>query len=196
MRLLIISGSQRTGSQSARVAQYITGVSQSFSEVNHLELYRYNLPFWDGTADSKTGPENPWTMIREKVSDADALILITPEWDGMASPILKNFLLMCDHQDTAHKPALLVSVVAGINGAYPIAELRSNAFKNNKLVPVPDHLIIRNAADVLENTEHSLHDRIAYSVHTLHQYSVALKGIRMHRESEPFPNQQDYAYGM
>jgi len=222
MRLLIVSGSQRAQSQSAKVAKYMSSVATGYSEVSHIELCRFDLPFWDGEPESKSGEGNPWTMISYKVRRADALILITPEWGGMASPLLKNFLLMCNNQDTAHKPALLVSVVSGISGAYPIAELRMNALKNNKLVALPDHLIIRNVTEVLNTPpllasppldaelgiecelgrefeserEIDLRARIDYSLHMLHQYSGALVGIRERHESTPYPKQQEYCYGM
>ncbi len=202
MNLLIVSGSQRLHSQSAKVATYLASASSQFSEVNHIDLCRYNLPYWDGDASTKSEPGSAWPMISKKVQKADALILITPEWGGMATPILKNFLLMCDPQETAHKPALLVSVVNGISGAYPISELRMNALKNNKLVAVPDHLIIRNVEQVLNQTqtltqrEKNLRDRIDYSLHMLHQYSVALKEIRSAHLGETYPKQQEYNYGM
>ncbi|MFT5704603.1 MAG: azobenzene reductase [Shewanella sp.] len=210
MNLLIVSGSQRTQSQSAKVANYMSKAATDFSDISHLELCRHELPFWDGEPESKLGKGNPWPLISQKVKRADALILITPEWGGMASPILKNFLLMCDNQDTAHKPALLVSVVSGISGAYPIAELRMNALKNNKLVALPDHLIIRNVAEVLnEQTDETItHDssinlreadlkeRIQYSLHMLYQYSEALCGIRDKHQFQPYPKQQEYIHGM
>ncbi|NRD72627.1 NAD(P)H-dependent oxidoreductase [Shewanella sp. VB17] len=210
MDLLIVSGSQRTHSQSAKVAHYLTQAATDFSEVSHIELCRHNLPFWDGEPESKLGKDNPWPLISQKVKQADALILITPEWGGMASPLLKNFLLMCDNQETAHKPALLISVVSGISGAYPIAELRMNALKNNKLVALPDHLIIRNVTEVLNkqndgelttnssahSRESDLKDRIQYSLHMLYQYGEALGGIRERHQSVPYPKQQEYLHGM
>ncbi|MBE7213689.1 NAD(P)H-dependent oxidoreductase [Shewanella benthica] len=206
MKLLIVSGSQRTDSQSAKVATYLAKHSPEFEEVSHIELCRYDLPFWDGEQESKNAVSSPWTMIGHKVKRADALILITPEWGGMASPLLKNFLLMCDNQDTAHKPALLVSVVSGISGAYPIAELRMNALKNNKLVALPDHLIIRNVTEVLNHShedvlaedqrEKDLRQRIDYCLYMLHQYSQALTTIRHRHKHEPYPKQQEYCYGM
>jgi len=218
MKLLIVSGSQRIHSQSAKVAKYMSSIATGYSEVSHIELCRFDLPFWDGEQESKFTEGNPWTMISHKVRRADALLLITPEWGGMASPLLKNFLLMCDNQDTAHKPALLVSVVSGISGAYPIAELRMNALKNNKIVALPDHLIIRNVTEVLnthtsfgssplDSEQHlecegecereiALRARIDYSLHMLHQYSGALIGIRERHESTPYPKQQEYCYGM
>lgn len=210
MNLLIVSGSQRTLSQSAKVANYVGKAATEYSEISHIELCRHKLPFWDGEPESKLGKGNPWPLISQKVKRADALVLITPEWGGMASPLLKNFLLMCDNQDTAHKPALLVSVVSGISGAYPIAELRMNALKNNKLVALPDHLIIRNVTEVLNeqpdetitrnsstNTRDAdLKQRIQYSLHMLYQYGEALTGIREKHQLQPYPKQQEYIYGM
>ncbi|GAA5219075.1 hypothetical protein GCM10025776_34920 [Corallincola platygyrae] len=140
--------------------------------------------------------------MSQPVRDADALVLITPEWGGMATPIMKNFLLMCGLNECAHKPALLVSVVSGISGAYPIAELRMNATKNIKLVAVPDHLIIRDCTEVLNSAQAEsprdsrLRDRVDYSLHMLHQYAKALKPLREEAHTNPHPNQGNYPYGM
>jgi NAD(P)H-dependent FMN reductase len=206
MNLLIISASQRINSQSNKVAQYLAEVIIGFSTVNHIELCRKNLPLWDGEQSSKASEKSDWSSINEQIKVADALILITPEWDGTASPLLKNFLMMCEGQDTAHKPALLTSVSNGISGAYPIAELRMSAFKNNKLVAIPDHLIIRNVEQVLNTPEqgeqtlttrdNSTRQRIAYSLHTLKHYAQAQKILRASLAKQPFSNEQDYAYGM
>jgi len=206
MKLLIISASQRTESQSAKVANYFAEVSQGFESITHIELCKYNLPLWDGEQSSKDAPSSDWLAINDKLQNADALILITPEWSGMASPLLKNFLLMCESEDVAHKPTLLVSVVSGINGAYPIAELKMNAFKNNKLVTIPDHLIIRNVEEILNfhtdisaaltPRDSSIRQRIGYSLHTLKHYSKALQTLRKTLISQPFPGQENYNYGM
>ncbi len=148
MKYLVVSASQRFQSQSAKVAEFITREikTKQLAEAEHLELCGFNLPFWDGEQQNKGAD---WQRIEAKVTEADALVLITPEWGGMATPLLKNFLLMCDSQHTAHKPVLLVAVVSGISGAYPISELRMNAMKNNKLVAVPDHLIVRDVEKML-----------------------------------------------
>jgi len=204
MKLVIISGSQRKQSQSAKVAEFLRHHSQTFDEVNHIELCNFDLPFWDGEQSSKDDDSSTWQYISHQLIHADAFILITPEWGGMATPILKNFLLMATSAETGHKPALLVSVVNGISGAYPIAELRMNALKNNKIVAVPDHLIIRNVEQVLntqtsqplEQRDRSLRDRIGYSIQMLHQYSKALATIRSHQLSNLHPKQQEYSYGM
>jgi NAD(P)H-dependent FMN reductase len=206
MNLIIISSSQRQQSQSSKVAQYIRKSVRGYEKVEHIELCKYKLPLWDGEQESKQSLFSDWSKINERVYHADAFILITPEWSGMASPLLKNFLLMANSEDTGHKPALLVSISSGVSGAYPIAELRMNAFKNNKLVAIPDHLIIRNVSELLNEVSTSkslineederLRDRIGFSLHNLFQYSQALVSLRNSQKENPFVNQQQYNYGM
>lgn len=201
MNLLIVSASQRAPSQSAKVAGYLAEVVKGFEQVTHLPLCEYELGYWDGDDDSKANKGSCWPLIEKKVRAADALVLISPEWNGMVTPLLKSFLMMCDIADTAHKPALLVSVVNGISGAYPIVEMRMS-MKNNKLVALPDHLIVRQVEQVLNGPQAAsqrdtnLRRRIDYYLHLLGRYSKALKPIRLSEQTEPFPYSQDFAYGM
>ncbi|PKH07880.1 NAD(P)H-dependent oxidoreductase [Moritella sp. Urea-trap-13] len=205
MKLVIVSGSQRQHSESAKVAAYIASAASQYKTVQHIELCKYQLPFWNGDDESKSAPGCDWPLISEALVKADAFVLITPEWEGMATPILKNFLMMCAHDDTAHKPTLLVSVVSGISGGYPIAELRMNGCKNNKLVAIPDHLIIRNVGDVLNAStddvpvserDQSIQHRIGYSLHILHQYSHALGQVRQLQQQQPYAQQDKYSNAM
>ncbi len=210
MNLLIISASQRTESQSAKVADYLANSSTQFSEVRHIELCKQRLPLWDGEDNSKQNDNSDWLAINTQLQTMDALILITPEWGGTASPLLKNLLMMSEAADIGHKPVLLVSVVNGISGAYPIAELRMNAFSNNKLVAIPDHLIIRNVDEILNTVNESTHrnedtitrrdksirHRIGYSLHTLLHYSQAMKSLRESLQISTYDNEHLYQYGM
>lgn len=204
MNLVIISASQRTQSQSVKVAQYIAESVTGYEKVTHFELCQYNLPLWDGTQVGKSAEQSDWPLLNEQISQADAFIMITPEWSGMASPLLKNLLLMCSGQDTAHKPVLLVAISGGISGVYPIAELRMNAFKNNKLVAIPDHLVIRDVDEVLNDDNDStlserdtnIRHRIGYSLHVLFHYSETLKALRTSLSMHPYTNEETYSNGM
>ena len=210
MNLLIISASQRTESQSAKVADYLVNSSTQFSEVRHIELCKQRLPLWDGEDSSKQNDNSDWLAINTQLQTMDALILITPEWGGTASPLLKNLLMMSEAADIGHKPVLLVSVVNGISGAYPIAELRMNAFSNNKLVAIPDHLIIRNVEEILNTVnevnqlegsaitrrDKSIRHRIGYSLHTLLHYSQAMKSLRETLQGSTYDSEHLYQYGM
>lgn len=210
MNLLIISASQRTESQSAKVAEYLLSSNTLFNKVRHIELCKQRLPLWDGEETSKQQDDSDWLAINSQLQAMDALVLITPEWGGTASPLLKNLLMMADAIDIGHKPVLLVSVVNGISGAYPIAELRMNAFSNNKLVAIPDHLIIRNVEEILNTVnevslqqvsaitgrDKRIRHRIGYSLHTLLHYSQAMKSLRKTLKINTYDNEQLYQYGM
>lgn len=204
MNLVIISASQRKQSQSAKVAQFIAESVTGYEKITHVELCQYNLPWWDGTQIGKSADLSDWPLLNEQISQADAFVMITPEWGGMASPLLKNVLLMCSGQDTAHKPVLLVGLSGGVSGVYPIAELRMNAFKNNKLVAIPDHLVIRNVEEVLNSHDESalsdrdsrIRHRIGHSLHVLYHYSEALQALRTNLSIQPYNNEERYSNGM
>ncbi|WP_193277909.1 NADPH-dependent FMN reductase [Vibrio navarrensis] len=144
MNITIVSGSQRANSQSAKVAYYLQTLSQKhFTQVNVLDLHQLNLPFWNEGVWQGSEEWQVWSPIAQMLKQSDAFIFITPEWHGMATPALKNFLMLATDDELAHKPALLVSVSASVNGVYPISELRMTGNKNNHVCFLPDHLIFR-----------------------------------------------------
>ena len=118
----------------------------------------------------------------------------------MATSGIKNFLHLCRNDLVGHKPALIVSVSAGINGAYPIAELRMTGGKNNRLCFIPEHVIVRNAPSILngpEPDEENRHDnsirrRFDYALRLLVEYGHSLKRVRDSGLIDP----ENFANGM
>lgn len=188
MKLSIINGSQRRGSQSGRVAEFIKAQSNSFSDVEIIELAEYSLPFWDG--DSRESKGEDWAIIEAKLSASDAYVLITPEWSGMATPVLKQLLMNASVPVTGHKPALLVSVSSSVNGVFPLSELMVSGNKNNKMVFIPANIIVRNVEEVLHpvaqgeqsRRDRAIRERIAESVTLLGHYTELLLPMRQYRD--------------
>ncbi|MBR9786735.1 MAG: NAD(P)H-dependent oxidoreductase [Vibrionaceae bacterium] len=185
MKITIVSGSQRANSQSLSVAHYLKLLSsEHFDTANILDLHQLNLPFWNEGVWQQTEEWQQWTPISEMLKQSDAVILITPEWHGMATPALKNFLLLTTDEELAHKPALLVSVSASVNGVYPISELRMTGNKNNHACFLPDHLIFRNVEELLTTdhqcTDQTMHQRNQYTMALLASYAQALAPV--HRD--------------
>lgn len=179
MKITIVSGSQRANSQSLQVARYLKSLSlEHFDTADILDLHQLNLPFWNEGVWQQTEEWQQWAPISEILKHSDAVILITPEWHGMATPALKNFLQLSTDEELAHKPVLLVSVSASVNGVYPISELRMTGNKNNHACFLPDHLIFRNVEELITTdhqcTDQAMHQRNQYTMTLLASYARAL----------------------
>jgi NAD(P)H-dependent FMN reductase len=200
MKITIISGSHREQSESDRVAHYIRATLEARNvSAEVLSLARNPLPLWDeGVLGNDPKWETLWTPIAKKLQDSAAFVIVTPEWAGMVPPGLKNLLLLCSPTEVGHKPALIVSVSAGIGGSYPVAELRVSSYKNNRLVYLPEHVIVRDVKKLLNGDvasgarDEEARARISYSLNLLEEYARALVAVR---ESGVI-NHADFPYGV
>lgn len=192
MKIGIISGSHRPNSQSAKIARYIERTLQQQQLCDAAWVYELAdnpLPLWD---EGVWNPEDAaWQELlqplREQLHSCDGLIIISPEWHGMATPGLKNFLLMwTGGEEIAHKPALIVTVSVADGGSYPVAELRMSSYKNSRICYLPEHLIIRYV-DTVFNADASTNNasaqeyfeaRLNYCLEMLREYSLAFRQIR------------------
>jgi chromate reductase len=201
MKFAVIVASQRPASQSAKVGRAISAALVALDpthEVYTLDLGAHPLPLWDeGKWQAGSAWGAVWGPVSAELKGADAVVLITPEWSGMATPAAKNLLLLCDAGELAHKAGLIVSVSSGRGGSYPVAELRMSSYKNTRVCWIPDHLIIREVgAEVREPAlwaEGALlaegeggeplaptlsEERLRFCVETLCVYAEALRAAR------------------
>ncbi len=183
LNIAVIAGSSRNNSQSSKVARYLR---QRLEQLGHttaatsqvIDLGMAPLPLWPGE------DAGPWDLYRQQLQAADGVIVVAPEWNGMACPAIKNFFIYASKAELAHKPGLLVGVSSGIGGGSPITELRASSYKNCRLCYLPEHLIVRNVEKVLNGTsapaedEQRLLARIDYTLDILAKYASALKPVR------------------
>jgi len=183
LNIALVSGSSRQASQSAKVARFL---QQRIIELGYctqaqtslIDLGANPLPLWPSEESS------PWPDFKQQLSAADALVVIAPEWNGMACPAIKNFFIYASKTELAHKPGLLVGVSSGVGGAYPISELRASSYKNCRLCYLPEHLIVRHVEQLLNTTEADTEDdqriraRIDYALDILAKYATALQPVR------------------
>ncbi|MEM8983934.1 MAG: NAD(P)H-dependent oxidoreductase [Pseudomonadota bacterium] len=197
LRAVIIAGSQHLDSQTAKVAAAVESrlnESSRFAAASLVDLAREPLPLL-GAAD---GDADRVAALDATLSDCDALVIMTPEWHGMATAAIKNFFLHYSRGQLAHKPALLISVSAGAGGAYPIAELRSSSYKNSRICYLPEHLIVRNVNGVFnssgDNNAESqayLAARLDYCLAMLATYAEHMRAVR-----KQLPDGSAYTNGM
>lgn len=190
MKLTVISGSHRVGSQSEKVAQVILDMASKekyFDEVDLFSLSGNPLPLWDqGVWDGEENWKTLLTPVRKQLSESDAFVVVSPEWHGQVPAGLKNFFLLCSKKELGHKPALIVTVSSGRGGAYPVAELRMSSYKNNRICYIPEHVIVRDVENVLnekqedndKNSDSFYRERLAWSLEVLKEYAAAFQHIR------------------
>lgn len=163
MKIAIINGSVRKGRQSHRAAYYVANTLKKQNiETDLIDLTEFPLPIMGGPDTNKNAGN-----ISFRLEKADALILVTPEYHGSFSGVLKNAL---DYftPEFHKKPVGVVAAsggrMAGINastqlqhvilsmGAYPmplkllVPEIH-NAFDDD-FIP-QDEKIITNAGKFL-----------------------------------------------
>jgi NAD(P)H-dependent FMN reductase len=94
MKIEIISGSPRHGSVTKRVALHLKDkLSKEFAiDAGFIDIEQFNLPPIQSVFESPLQAPAEFRNVAERVSEADAFILVTPEYNGGYSPALKNFL--------------------------------------------------------------------------------------------------------
>lgn len=198
MKLTIVSASMRPDSVSARCAAFLTSVAETagFDVDPVIDLGKDPLPLWDPELTTGAPHWANWLEIRQTLQQTDAIILISPEWHGMATPALKNFLLLCSQKELGHKAGLPVAVSAADNGVYPISEMRITGTKNNHLCLIPEQLIFRKVSDLIDEenncTDEHFLQRCEYTLALLHKYAEALQSVR---SDERFPS-STFVFGM
>ncbi|MAB85918.1 NADPH-dependent FMN reductase [Pseudomonas sp. 5Ae-yellow] len=181
--ICIVAGSGRPESQTSKVAQFIHDAliehhQVGTAQVSIIDLGTQPLPMWP-SEDAQAWPE-----IAAKLSAADGIVVLAPEWHGMACPAIKNFFLYASKAELAHKPAMLGGISASVGGAFPVSELRASSYKNCRLCYIPEHLIVRNVGKVLNGTEvesdadQRLRERLNYNLDILLRYAQALAPVR------------------
>ena len=188
LKLCVISGYMRSQSNSAKIAKFIDKRFYALSsevQTDIIDIFDEKLPMWDESCFQADSAFNKaWRPLSQRLSAAEAFVIISPEWGGMVPPGLKSLLLCCNAGELSHKPAMICSVSAGQGGAYPVNELRSSGYKNNQIVFLPDHLIVRDANNVFggdkaqNEMDTYMRTRLDYSLTLLMKYGLALKTVR------------------
>ena len=189
MKISIISGSHRNPSQSEKLARHI---EKTLQQEHGVETWLYTLadnplPLWDQSL-WENNPEwnDRLAPIKQQLTSSDGYVIISPEWHGQVPAGLKNFFLLFNRFELGHKPAMIVAVSSADGGAYPVAELRMSSYKNNRICYIPEHVIVRNVENVLndkaeDNNQEAdgyFRERINWSLGILKAYAEAMKPMR------------------
>jgi NAD(P)H-dependent FMN reductase len=187
--IAIICGSQRKGSQSAKVARFVQAllVQRGDAVPASIDLGEAPLMLWTDDPGVQEHLTRTWHPISETLRNSEALVIITPEWNGMAPPALKNFFLYCTDHEIADKAALIVGVSSGRGGSVPATELRVSSYKNTHLCYIPEQVIVSHVTEMLNSPPDGppesegdayIRYRLSYGIDILMEYAKALALVR------------------
>lgn len=203
MKYTVITGSVRQKSESSKVGRYIVERIPTLpagATADLIDLSQEPIPVWDDAAwraDSDLAKQiKPY---QDMLAQSDGYVVVTPEWAGMVPGHLKNFFLYTNQNHVGHKPALIVAVTsAERGGSYPVVELRQSSYKNNRLVYLPEHIIVRDVTNSLGEGEPQnpgdayTRTRLDYALNLLGEYGTAMKTMR----DQTKLNHAEYPFGM
>jgi NAD(P)H-dependent FMN reductase len=129
MKVQIIIGSTREGRVTDRAAKWVVNHAREKLdgyEVELLDLRDYEMPFFNESVSPQFNPERkPEPIVKkwlDKLAEADAYILVTPEYSRSYPAVLKNALDFTDYQ-LEKKPVALVAH-GSTGGSNAVAHLR------------------------------------------------------------------------
>lgn len=191
MKIGVISGSNRSRSESARIAQWF---------MQHLSSLGHHAEMVDASKEKISyEPEVLWanddpvfTAIRDRLQPLDGYVVVAPEWGGAASPVIMNLFLHLGAQVFADKPVYVVGVSSTRGGQRPVTQLRSYAYKNSYAVFLPEWLVVQECETAFQSEDEYVVQRAIYGVEHLLAYAEALQPVR----TKNLRDYERFQYGM
>jgi chromate reductase, NAD(P)H dehydrogenase (quinone) len=125
-KVIVIAGSTRRNSYNVSLAKVACAMAQQEGlEAEWIDLTHYPLPLFNQDDEAETGMPEAAKALKETFTQADGIIFVTPEYNGMFTPLLKNMLdwLSRPHQEGEaslsafqHKSAAIMAASPGALG--------------------------------------------------------------------------------
>lgn len=147
----LIEGSTRRGRESIKVARFVHERMREREriETELLDLLEYDFPIMEERLRFRDDPPPGLTEFSEKIARADALVIVTPEYNNGYPGVLKNALdyLLPEYK---RKPIGIVTVSAGgFGGINCLAQLRLVALGMGAF-PIPAALPVSRVQDAFD----------------------------------------------
>jgi NAD(P)H-dependent FMN reductase len=122
VKLLLIAGSARQGALSVELRNAARQAAEAAgAQTSLLDLRALALPIYDGDLEAAEGVPSGAATLRDAIREHDALVIVTPEYNGFPTPLVINAFdwlsrLPDGLKTTADKPVALLSSSPGALG--------------------------------------------------------------------------------
>jgi chromate reductase len=138
---LVMAASTRTGSVNVALARRI--VRHLGADTELLELQDHAMPLYDGDLEDRDGVPATARSLAERIASAEVLVIVTPEYNGAFTPLLKNtidWVTRIDMAALAHLRVLVATASPGQGGGAKAAAI-TRAWLVNMGVDVAEHTL-------------------------------------------------------
>jgi len=163
IRLLIIAGSERAGAYSRHLARVAAAAARRDGcEVTEFDLRALALPIYDGDLEQASGMPAAALRLRDAVLASDALLLVTPEYNGFPTPLMLNAFDWLSRipasapggsglAATANRPAALLSSSPGpLGGLRAMNLMRQYLAGNFAMIVAPQQYALGRASEAFD----------------------------------------------
>ena len=119
-RVLVIAASTRTQSVNRALAQHVhDSLADQGTPAGLVDLGDYEMPLYHADLEVSAGVPDTTRALAARVAAAEVLVIVSPEYNGAFTPLLKNtidWLTRIDSRILAHVTVLLASASPGRGG--------------------------------------------------------------------------------
>jgi NAD(P)H-dependent FMN reductase len=177
-RLLVIAGSSRAGSWNGKLAGAAAALARADGcEVRLLDLRELALPLYDADLESAGGVPDGARRLRAALLGSDALLLVSPEYNGFPPPLLVNAFDWLSRlraegdapaglAATAGKPVALLAASPGpLGGLRAMNLLRQFLQMSFAMIVVPQQFALGHADQAFDDAGALVEPKARQTVH-------------------------------
>jgi NAD(P)H-dependent FMN reductase len=159
-RVLVFSGSLRSGSYSTRLAaRAVKEFLQAGAEVTWISLSDYALPLYDADLEAKSGIPDSALKLKGLITGHAGILIVTPEYNASV-PLLKNAIDWISRVRERHEAplatfrdrvfALGAASERPSGGVYALLALRQTLTIGCGALVIPEQIALGRAADAFD----------------------------------------------
>ena len=161
-RILAFAASTRGASFNRHLARVATGcVRRAGGEITLIELKDYPMPLYEGDLEATGGIPEHGKRLKALLAGHQALLIVSPEYNGFITPLLKNTLDWLSRPDGDQdglalfrdKLALVLSASPGALGGLRSLTLARQLLTNLGVMLMPDSLAVGRAHEAFSDDD-------------------------------------------
>src|SRR5437016_5291002 len=171
-KILVFSGSLRTGSHNSRLAALAAKeLVLADADVTRISLADYPLPFYDADLAAQSGPPAHAVKLKELLAAHRGVFIASPEYNASFTPLLKNAIDWISVVRERGEPQLAVfqNRVFALGAASPgrsggmqsLIALRQVLAVGCRALVVPEQVTVADAADAFDERDELRDERAA-----------------------------------